>query len=143
MFREASRTDFDAIMHLYGQLNGDDSAVTDGSLEATFELILETPGLTLFVLDEDAVVATTYLNVVPNLTRGGRSYAVIENVVVEASRRGSGLGRRLMAGTLQAAWEAGCYKAMLGTGRSDPAVHGFYRACGFSSEDKTAFVARP
>ncbi|WP_433538744.1 GNAT family N-acetyltransferase [Micromonospora sp. CA-249363] len=42
---------------------------------------------------------------------------MIENVVVEESRRGTGLGRQIMAGTLQAAWDAGCYKAMLMTGR--------------------------
>jgi len=38
----------------------------------------------LFVLEQaGAVVATTYLNVIPNLTRAARPYAVVENVVVE------------------------------------------------------------
>ncbi|WP_250574546.1 GNAT family N-acetyltransferase [Nonomuraea sediminis] len=85
----------------------------------------------------------TYLNVIPNLTRSASSYAVIENVVVEETLRGTGLGRQIMAGTLRAAWKAGCYKAMLQTGSSKPATHAFYRACGFSSDSKTAYLARP
>ena len=64
---------------------------------------------------------------IPNLTRAAAPYAVIENVVVEGSRRGTGLGRRVMAGTLDAAWAAGCYKAMLLTGSRNPATHAFYR----------------
>jgi len=62
---------------------------------------------------------------------------------VDARRRGAGLGKRVIAGTLSAAWDAGCYKVMLSTGSRNPATHGFYRACGFSGDDKTAYVARP
>jgi GNAT superfamily N-acetyltransferase len=68
---------------------------------------------------------------------------VIENVIVDQDLRGKGLGKRAMAGTLNAAWEAGCYKAMLQTGSSRPATHAFYRACGFSPDEKTAYVAHP
>jgi predicted GNAT family N-acyltransferase len=118
--------------------------VEDRSDEAAFQEILRAPGLHLFVLELDGVlVATTYLNVIPNITRSASPYAVIENVVVEESRRGSGLGKQIMADTLRAAWEAGCYKAMLMTGSRKPATHAFYRACGFSADAKTAYVARP
>ncbi|MGW3792858.1 GNAT family N-acetyltransferase [Micromonospora arida] len=64
-------------------------------------------------------------------------------VVVEESRRGTGLGRQIMADTLRTAWDAGCHKAMLMTGSRNPATHGFYRACGFSPDIKTAYLARP
>ena len=92
---------------------------------------------------DGVVVATTYLNVIPDLTRSASPYAVIENVVVEQSRRGSGLGKQIMASTLQAAWSAGCYKAMLMTGSRTPATHASYRACGFDPDAKTAYLARP
>ncbi|MGZ4691578.1 MAG: N-acetyltransferase family protein [Acidimicrobiia bacterium] len=144
MFREARSRDFDDIVRLYRQLHPQDPLPRDGSLEETFERILATPGLQLFVLELDGVVvATTYLNVIPNLTRSVSPYAVIENVVVEESRRGSGLGKRIMDGTLRAAWAEGCYKAMLMTGSRRPSTHGFYRACGFSPDAKTAYLARP
>ena len=109
-----------------------------------FQQILNSPALRLFVLELDGVVvATAYLNVIPNLTRSASPYAVIENVVVEESLRGTGLGRQIMAGTLRSAWEAGCYKAMLMTGSRTPATHAFYRACGLSADIKTAYVTQP
>ncbi|MEU8389266.1 GNAT family N-acetyltransferase [Micromonospora sp. NPDC048842] len=144
MFRAALSDDFEQIIGLYRQLNPDDPVLRDGSDVAAFQQILGSPALRLFVLEVDGVVvATTYLNVIPNLTRSASPYAVIENVVVEESRRGTGLGRLIMAGTLQAAWDAGCYKAMLMTGSRAPATHAFYRACGFSPDAKSAYLARP
>jgi GNAT superfamily N-acetyltransferase len=144
LFREAGPDDFGAILRLYRQLHPDDPVLRDGSDVAAFARILGSPGLHLFVLEADGVVvATTYLNVIPNLTRSASPYAVIENVVVDERSRGTGLGKRIMAATLRAAWDAGCYKAMLMTGTSEPATHAFYRACGFSPDVKTAYLARP
>jgi GNAT superfamily N-acetyltransferase len=143
MFREARSGDFDGVIRLYRQLHPEDPILVDGSDMAAFEQILGSPGLHLFVLERDrVVVATTYLNVIPNVTRSASPYAVIENVVVEESLRGTGLGKQIMDGTVRAAWEAGCYKAMLMTGSRDPATHAFYRACGFSPDAKSAYLAR-
>jgi GNAT superfamily N-acetyltransferase len=144
VFREAGPGDFDEVLRLCRQLHPEDPVPGDGSDAAVFARILGSPGLHLFVLETDgAVVATTYLNVIPNLTRSASPYAVIENVVVDETRRGTGLGKQIMACTLRAAWDAGCYKAMLMTGSRTPATHAFYRACGFSPDAKTAYLARP
>ena len=144
LFRAAGPGDLDDILRLYRQLQPADPVLRDGSDAAAFARILDSPGLYLFVLELDgAVVATTYLNVIPNLTRSASPYAVIENVVVDERLRGTGLGKQVMAGTLRAAWDAGCYKAMLMTGSHRPATHAFYRACGFSPDAKTAYLARP
>lgn len=144
MIREAFPGDFTAVMRLFRQLHPADRAVEAGRARSVFGSILRSPDLTLLVMELDGeVVATTYLNVIPNLTRGVASYAVIENVVVEESLRGTGLGKQIMAATLQAAWDRGCYKAMLMTGSKSPATHAFYRSCGFSPDAKTAYLARP
>jgi GNAT superfamily N-acetyltransferase len=144
MFRVARAEDFDAVLELYRQLNPDDPRVEDGSDAAAFEQILATPGLHLFVLELDgALVASTYLNVIPNLSRSASPYAVIENVVVDERLRGRGLGKQIMAATLESAWAAGCYKAMLMTGSRRPSTLAFYEACGFSPDAKSAFLARP
>ena len=144
MIREATSDDFDAVVRLYRQLHPEDPVLTDGSDRRVFDQILATPGLTLFVLEHDRrIVATTYLNVIPNITRRALPYAVIENVVVDEQQRGTGLGKKIMAATLNAAWVAGCYKALLQTGSKNPATHAYYRACGFSSDEKTGYVARP
>lgn len=144
MIREALPGDFTAVMRLYSQLHPADPTVEADRGRSIFDSILGTPDLTLLVMELDGeVVATTYLNVIPNLTRGAASYAVIENVVVEETLRGTGLGKTIMAATLQAAWDRGCYKAMLMTGSKTPATHAFYRNCGFSPDAKTAYLARP
>ena len=92
MFREARSADLEDIIRLYRQLHPEDPVLTDGSDVAAFEQILGSPGLHLFVLESDGdVVATTYLNVIQNITRSASPYAVIENVVVDESRRGVGL----------------------------------------------------
>ena len=144
VFREAGPDDFEDILRLYRQLHPADPVLHDGSDAAAFAQIASSPGLHLFVLEADGVVvATTYLNIIPNLTRSASPYAVIENVVVDETLRGTGLGKQIMTATLRAAWDAGCYKAMLQTGSREPATHAFYRACGFSPDAKTAYFARP
>ncbi|MEY9905132.1 GNAT superfamily N-acetyltransferase [Catenulispora sp. MAP12-49] len=144
VFREAGLDDFEHVQRLYRQLNPNGPEVTDGSDATAFAAIIDRQGLHLFVLEVDgAVVASTYLNLIPNLTRSAAPYAVIENVVVEKALRGTGLGKRIMADTLQAAWDAGCYKAMLMTGSQRPSTHAFYKACGFDPDAKFAFLARP
>ena len=144
VFREAESGDFDALLRLYRQMHPKDPVLEDGSEAAAFSQILRSPGLHLFVLELDgSVVATTYLNVIPNITRSASPYAVIENVVVDESLRRTGLGRTIMDGTLRVAWDAGCYKAMLMTGSRNPGTHAFYRACGFSPDAKQAYLARP
>ncbi len=142
--REAGPDDLAAVLRLYGQLNPDDPVLSSEAAAATFGRILDSPLLRLLVLEEAGeVVATTYLNLIPNLTRNGAPYAVIENVVVDEARRGSGAGKRIMAATLAAAWEAGCYKAMLLTSSKQESTHAFYRACGFAGDIKTGYVTHP
>ena len=51
---------------------------------------------------DGVVVATTYLNLIPNLTRSASPYAVIENVVIEETRRDERLGKQIVA------WHAPC-----------------------------------
>jgi GNAT superfamily N-acetyltransferase len=144
VIRDVQAGDFEAILRLYGQLNPDDDATPTSALHSVFDTVLSREGLRLLVLElGGTVVATTYLNIVPNLTRGGSPYALIENVVVDESLRGHGYGKALMAHTLDAAWASGCYKVMLLTGSRRESTHAFYRACGFSANDKTAYVTRP
>ena len=140
--REAGSGDLDAILRLYGQLHPGDERASGEALRRVHEAILLSPHFTVLVLDVDgASLATAYLNVVPNLTRMASPYAVIENVVVDERRRGRGYGKRIMAGALERAWGTGCYKAMLLSGSSRESTHGFYRACGFSGEEKIGYVA--
>jgi len=142
--RHATRDDLDALLALYAQLNPGDAPLARERAAAILERIVASEHLAIVVATlDDAVAATCYLNVIPNLTRGGASYAVIENVVVDAARRGTGLGQAVVRFALDEAWHRGCYKTLLQTGVRDPRVHRFYESCGFSASEKTGFVARP
>ncbi|MBL6080980.1 GNAT family N-acetyltransferase [Belnapia sp. T18] len=88
-------------------------------------------------------VATCTLIQVPNLTRGTRPYAFIENVVTHAAHRRQGHGRAVLGASLAAAWAAGCYKAMLLTGSTREATFRFYEAAGFRCGEQTGLIARP
>ena len=142
--REAVGGDFLGVLRLYRQLQPDDPAITDGRDREVFDVILGALGLTIFVVEVGGeIVATCYLNVIPNMTRAARSYAVVENVVVDEGFRGRGYGKAVLRHALRAAWAAGCYKVMLQTGSSRESTLGFYRACGFSADGRAGYVARP
>jgi len=74
---------------------------------------------------------------VPNLTHGGKPWAQVENMVTDATVRGSGIGRQLIDECLRLAREAGCYKVQLQSGnqRRSPEndAHGFYEHLGFAA----------
>ncbi|MGI9327427.1 MAG: GNAT family N-acetyltransferase [Pseudomonadales bacterium] len=141
--RTATTLDFDEVMKLYRQLQPNDPVLTNGKDRATFNLILDDDRLQLYVVEGDSgkLTSSCYLNIIPNITRSASPYGVIENVITEASLRGNGLGKRVVHHALDAAWSAGCYKVMLQTGSNRESTHAFYRACGFSGDDKQAFVA--
>lgn len=91
----------------------------------------------------ERLLASCTLVIVPNLTRGARPYAIVENVVTAAPFRRQGLGTAVLRDALRRAWDAGCYKVMLMTGSTRPGTLEFYRKAGFQSGRKTAFVAHP
>jgi GNAT superfamily N-acetyltransferase len=109
-----------------------------------WEEMLHNPGLhCLVVEDTGRLVASCTLVIIPNLTRGARPYGLIENVVTHVDYRRQGIATRLLQQALEIAWEAGCYKVMLLTGRKDEATLRFYEKAGFHRGEKTGFVATP
>jgi GNAT superfamily N-acetyltransferase len=142
--RNAEPQDFDPVMRLYRELQPKDPVLTNGNDRRAFTAILETPGLHLLVYDTGTELAgTSYLNIIPNISRAAAPYAVVENVVTLEKRRQQGIGYNLMQHTLGLAWEQGCYKVMLQTGSTRASTHRFYKRCGFRTDQKTGFVARP
>lgn len=137
--RDLGVGDVDALLALSQHLNAGDAPPSAEAVRAVFAH----PGLRHFgVFEGEALIASCNLAVIPNLTRGGRSYGVIENVVTHAEHRGRGHGQAVIAHALGQAWAAGCYKVLLTTSRKDPAVWAFYERCGFDGSDKRAFVVR-
>jgi len=65
-----------------------------------------------------------------------KPYGLLEDLFVEESYRGSGLGRQLVQTAIEEAKKLGCYK-LIGTSRnSRDEVHGFYKKLGFEEYGK-------
>jgi GNAT superfamily N-acetyltransferase len=143
IIRPARPDDLGGMLDLYRHLNPEDPPVSPAAAEAPWSALLRS-GLTHVLVAEEAgrLVSSCTLVVVPNLTRGGRPYALIENVVTHAAHRRRGLGQRVLQAALAAAWAADCYKVMLATGSRQEATLRFYEAAGFERGGKTFFQAR-
>lgn len=140
--RLACKDDLPDILSLYAQLSPSDLLPGPADATATWLRILTSDMMSVHVAEVEGVVAATcVLIVVPNLTRNQRPFALIENVVSATAVRGRGLGKTVVQAAVAQAFALDCYKVMLMTGRSDPAVLGFYEACGFQ-RGKTAFQIR-
>ena len=142
--RSATKSDLQQLVALYRHLHDDDVIPSDDQVEAAWNAIVTTRGMSVFVAEQEhALVASCVLSISPNLTRGCRPYGLIENVVTHQRHRRRGIGKKVVMYALQEAWRHGCYKVMLLTGRKDPGIHSFYASCGFVAGEKAAYVAKP
>ncbi|WP_199885229.1 GNAT family N-acetyltransferase [Pseudomonas bohemica] len=140
--RIAALEDVPALIRLYRHLNPSDDDAGLEDAERSFNLLKAYPGSGIFVGCYDGnVVCTCTLIVIPNITRAGSPYALIENVVTHGEHRNKGYGKMVIDQAVKAAWNVNCYKVMLMTGSQRPAVHNFYRAAGFE-QNKTGFQIR-
>ncbi|NEI71433.1 GNAT family N-acetyltransferase [Rhizobium lusitanum] len=142
VLRPVANADLATLLALYRHLNTEDPSLDMRLAESRFAEILIHPGMTIFAAFAGAqAVSSVTLIVIPNLTRGGAPYALIENVVTHADYRQRGLAGKVIRKAIASAWEKGCYKVMLLTGSKDPATLRFYANCGFM-QDKTGFQIR-
>ncbi|MEM7239640.1 MAG: GNAT family N-acetyltransferase [Pseudomonadota bacterium] len=142
--RPARIGDGPAAIKLYRELVGPDIQVADGPLGAKRWAALVThSGTSVLAADDvkDGLLGVLTLHVLPNVSFGGQSYALIENVVVSSAHRGKGIGRALMETAIRDAWKSDCHQIMLLTGRELEA-EGFYSHFGFEEEPKAGMVLR-
>lgn len=139
--RKLTRDDLDALLALYTDIGLLDPASERHSIEDTWARILASDLLVyLGVFVDGTLAATCHAVIVPNLSRGVRPYAIIENVGTLASHRRRGLGSEVMRAIIAHCWEAGCYKIMLASGMQRSGAHAFYAALGFDAHAKQSFV---
>jgi ribosomal protein S18 acetylase RimI-like enzyme len=141
--RAARYADLPQMKELYRDLSPEDPEPDSERAAATWTQLLRSDTITILVAERDErILASCLLMIVPNLTRGVRPFAVIENVVTRSGHRRCGLGRAVIAEAVGRAERAGCYKVMLATGRKDEGVLRFYEAVGFTRGGKTFFEIR-
>jgi GNAT superfamily N-acetyltransferase len=143
VIRRALPADMEGLLGLYSHLNPDDPPLEPADAQEQWSALLATEIARMFVADLGGLlVSTCLLVIVPNLTRGGRPFGVIENVVTAPSYRKKGIGGGVVSAALDAAWAARCYKVMLATGTKSQATLEFYAKLGFQRNTKTFFEIR-
>jgi GNAT superfamily N-acetyltransferase len=141
--RELATQDLDALLALYADLHETDEAAPRARLERVWRALVADPAqLYLGAFVDGELVSACNAAIIPNLTRGARPYAVIENVVTHGDHRGRGIGGATLRALVERCLQRDCYKVMLmsAAGRQD--AHRFYRRLGFDADSKHAFVIK-
>jgi len=141
MIREIVRDDFDGLMTLYMQLHDNPFPEKDARVCGIWEEILNDRNHHIIVAEEDGkIVSSCVCVIIPNLTRGQRPYAFVENVITDQAYRKRGLASACLQYAKEIAVREHCYKMMLLTGSKEPGTLRFYEQAGYNRNDKTAFI---
>ncbi|MDE7212600.1 MAG: GNAT family N-acetyltransferase [Lachnospiraceae bacterium] len=139
--REARRDDLQEILELYLFLHEKDIPEENERLKTTWEKIMKDDSHHLIVCEQNGkIISSCVCVIIPNLTRGVRPYAFVENVVTHGDYRGRGYATMCLDYARKIAAAEGCYKIMLLTGSKEESTLNFYRNAGYNSADKTAFI---
>jgi predicted N-acetyltransferase YhbS len=79
------------------------------------------------------VLGTADTVIVPNLTHGGKPWAIVENVAVGELQRRHGIGTRLMLEIERRVKQSGWYKIQLLSRKHRHESHAFYATLGFDA----------
>lgn len=132
--RNARLEDLERLLELYREPNSlyqEARALAEEEARQRFAEVLGDEHQQVLVAEENGVVVgTLVLVIIPNLAHGGAPYAVIENVVVDKSRRGEGIGTTLIREAMGRAQESNAYKLSLTANLGRARAHAFYRELG-------------
>lgn len=142
MIREITNSDYDGLMSLYLHLH-ETEIPPFSQVKPVWEHILADENYHIIVAEEDGqIVSSCTCVVIPNLTRGGRPYARVENVVTHSEHRGRGLATACLNYARELAVKAGCYNIALLTSSKNEKTLKFYENAGYNQNEKTGFIQR-
>jgi len=133
--RPATQADLRSILSLLAEMHDDTRTGDPEARELElFDRILTQPLRTLLVAEEAGiVVGTADVLVAENLSRHGKPWATVENLVVSRSYRRRGHGKALMIHAIRIAEELGCYKVQLVSNERRARAHSLYEHLGFDA----------
>jgi GNAT superfamily N-acetyltransferase len=136
--RRARATDAGAVAALYAQL------VANPALQVLPERLDElqaSDGAALVVACvAGAIVGTVFVAWCPDAMFGRRPFAVVENIVVDATARGHGVGAALLAEVERLCLARDCSKIMLLSAIERSEAHRFFERSGYAGDRKRGFV---
>ena len=141
MVREIQQNELNQLLQLYTHLHETTVPEETEYLKQTWQTIMQDSNHHIIVKIVDGqIVSSCVCVIIPNLTRGVRPYAFIENVVTHKDYRGKGYAKECLNFAKEIAKQMNCYKMMLLTGAKEEATLNFYKNAGYNSTDKTAFI---
>lgn len=138
-FRRATRTDLDAIVAMLvddplGATREDGSRPLNARYVAGFEAVDRDPNQMLAVLEDDGkVIGSLQITFIPSVARLGMWRGQIEGVRVLKSRRGEGLGRRMLEWAIAECRKRDCRLVQLTMDKTRTDSFRFYEALGFKA----------
>ena len=130
------------ILELYKQLFPEENPIDINIANKIWKKINQNNIKYFIAIENDKVISSCYLSIIPNLTRGGKSVGFIENVITDKDYRQKGIGKDLINTAIQYGKENNCYKIILQSGFARKESHIFYEKCGFDGNSKRAFEIR-
>ena len=141
--RKITEKDLDKLMDLYVQLSPINEGLPNEKRDEIWEQIQKDDKITyLGAYENDQLIATCFLTIIPNFSNQGRPIGFIENVVTDEKWRGKGVGTKLLQETVAMAKSHNCYKVFLESGIARTGAHEFYRSLGFDDTRIKAFNIR-
>lgn len=135
--RKAVRSDLESIIGMLaddelGKKREDFKIPLPESYTNAFKKIDSDDGQYLMVVEEnDQVIGTFQLSIIPYLTYQGRSRAQMEAVRVHKDFRGKGLGKKMLEWCINFSREKNCHVLQLTTDKLRPDAIRFYKSFGF------------
>lgn len=96
---------------------------------------LNPTGIKFYVKSGEAEVGRAYLYLLSNDLHE-QPFGFMEDVFVEETQRGSGIGSRLVQRVIDEARVRGCYKLICTSRHEKPKVHELYKTLGFKDHGK-------
>lgn len=141
MVREAQQSELGELLELYLDLHENSVPPIDERALSVWQKIMDEENHHIIVNIQDGrIVSSCVCVIIPNLTRGIRPYAFIENVVTRENHRGRGFATECLDFAREIAKRENCYKMMLLTGSKSESTLDFYKRAGYNCTDKTAFI---
>ena len=141
MVREAQKSELGELLELYLDLHENSVPPIDERALSVWQKIMDDENHHIIVnIQGGRIVSSCVCVIIPNLTRGIRPYAFIENVVTRENHRGRGFATECLDFAREIAKRENCYKMMLLTGSKSESTLEFYKRAGYNCTDKTAFI---
>lgn len=141
MIREIKNDDLRGLLELYTHLHEKEVPEIGEKVLGIWDTIMNDPNHHIIVAEEDGrIVSSCVCLIIPNLTRGLKPHAFIENVVTDSAYRKRGLATACLNYAKEIAEREGCYKLLLATGSKEESTLRFYERAGYNKKDKTAFT---